>query len=44
MQALARWLGATGYGFTAEFARELSLARPEDRTEWVTELQVPIAG
>ncbi len=44
VQALARWLGANGYGFTAEHARELSLARPADRAEWVTELQVPIAG
>jgi hypothetical protein len=44
VQALARWLGANGHGFTAEHARELSLARPQDRAGWVTELQVPIAG
>jgi DNA-binding transcriptional MerR regulator len=44
VQALARWLGANGHRFTAQHARELSLARPPDRAEWVTELQVPIAA
>jgi effector-binding domain-containing protein len=43
VQALARWLGSHGYPFTAQHARELSLACPEDRAQWVTELQVPIA-
>jgi DNA-binding transcriptional MerR regulator len=42
VQALARWLDANGYRFTAQHARELSLARPDDRAGWVTELQVPI--
>jgi DNA-binding transcriptional MerR regulator len=42
VQALARWLGANGYPFTAQHARELSLACPQDRSQWVTELQVPI--
>ncbi|WP_037578134.1 MerR family transcriptional regulator [Phaeacidiphilus oryzae] len=42
VQALARWLDAGGYRWTAH-AREVGLACPEDREEWVTELQVPIA-
>lgn len=44
VQALARWLDANGYRFTAEHAREISVAWPDDRDRWVTELQVPIAG
>lgn len=42
VQALARWLGANGYPFTAEHAREMALGRPDDPAEWLTELQVPI--
>lgn len=42
VQALARWLGAHGYPFTAEHSREVSVAWPQDRDGWVTELQVPI--
>ncbi|MEU1791892.1 MerR family transcriptional regulator [Streptomyces sparsogenes] len=41
-QALARWIDAHGYRSTG-LPRELSLACPEDRTQWVTELQEPIA-
>jgi hypothetical protein len=44
VQALARWLGANGYRFTAQHARELSLAWPEDPAQRVTELQAPIAA
>ncbi|GAA2369888.1 MULTISPECIES: MerR family transcriptional regulator [Streptomyces] len=40
-QALARWIDAHGYRSTG-LPRELSLACPEDRTQWVTELQEPI--
>jgi DNA-binding transcriptional MerR regulator len=43
VQALARWLDANGYRFTARHARELSLAWPEDPARRVTELQVPIS-
>jgi hypothetical protein len=42
VQALARWLDANGHRLTAQHARELALACPPDRAEWVTELQVPI--
>jgi effector-binding domain-containing protein len=42
VQALARWLGAGGHRLTAQHAREVALARPEDRDQWVTELQVPL--
>ncbi|MCE7004022.1 MerR family transcriptional regulator [Kibdelosporangium philippinense] len=41
-QALARWIDANGYRSTG-LPRELSLACPEDRGQWVTELQEPIA-
>ncbi|MEU5610752.1 MerR family transcriptional regulator [Streptomyces sparsogenes] len=41
-QALARWIDAHGYRSTG-LPRELSLACPEDRAQWVTELQEPIA-
>lgn len=40
-QALARWCDAHGHR-TAGYPRELSLACPEDRTQWVTELQEPL--
>ncbi|CAM3428726.1 MerR family transcriptional regulator [Kibdelosporangium persicum] len=40
-QALARWIDAHGYR-ALELPRELSIDCPEDRGEWVTELQVPI--
>ncbi|MEU1669736.1 MerR family transcriptional regulator [Streptomyces sparsogenes] len=40
-QALARWIDAHGYRSTG-LPRELSLACPDDRTQWVTELQEPI--
>ncbi|MER5731982.1 MerR family transcriptional regulator [Streptomyces sp. NPDC002138] len=42
-QALARWIDAEGLR-SAGYARELALACPPDRAEWVTELQEPIAG
>lgn len=42
VQALARWLEANGFRMTAEHAREISVERPSDRHEWITELQVPI--
>lgn len=42
VQALARWLEANGCRMTAEHAREISVERPLDRHEWITELQVPI--
>ncbi|ONI79835.1 MerR family transcriptional regulator [Actinosynnema sp. ALI-1.44] len=41
-QALIRWIEDNGYT-TTELPRELSLAVPEDRAEWVTELQAPLA-
>lgn len=41
VQALARWIDAHGHR-SAGFARELSLACPEDREQWVTELQEPL--
>lgn len=42
VQALARWIDANGYRSTG-LPRELTLACPEDRSQWVTELQEPIA-
>ncbi|MYU32448.1 MerR family transcriptional regulator [Streptomyces sp. SID8358] len=42
-QVLARWLDAHGRN-GAGYAREVSLECPEDRTGWVTELQLPLAG
>lgn len=42
-QALARWIDAHGHR-SAGYARELTLACPEDREEWVTELQEPLAS
>ncbi|MFF6908059.1 MerR family transcriptional regulator [Streptomyces sp. NPDC012389] len=41
-QTLARRLDANGYRSTG-YAREVSLECPEDRSEWVTELQEPVA-
>ncbi|WP_330328653.1 MerR family transcriptional regulator [Streptomyces sp. NBC_00536] len=41
-QALARWIDARGLR-SAGYAREVTLACPPDRAEWVTELQEPIA-
>ncbi|MYS10873.1 MerR family transcriptional regulator [Streptomyces sp. SID6041] len=40
-QNLARWIGANGYR-TREYARELYLECPEDRSRWVTEIQEAI--
>ncbi|MFD8985152.1 MerR family transcriptional regulator [Streptomyces sp. NPDC059564] len=40
-QALARWIDANGHR-SAGYARELTLACPEDRDQWVTELQEPL--
>ncbi|MFE0101505.1 MerR family transcriptional regulator [Streptomyces sp. NPDC059009] len=40
-QALARWIDEHGHR-SAGYARELSLACPADRTQWVTELQEPL--
>ncbi|ALG10110.1 MerR family transcriptional regulator [Kibdelosporangium phytohabitans] len=41
-QALIRWIDDNGYT-TKELPRELSLAVPDDRAQWVTELQAPLA-
>ncbi|MYR93332.1 MULTISPECIES: MerR family transcriptional regulator [unclassified Streptomyces] len=41
-QTLARRLDANGYRSTG-YAREVSLECPEDRSQWVTELQEPVA-
>ncbi|MEU9036102.1 MerR family transcriptional regulator [Streptomyces sp. NPDC048352] len=41
-QALARWIDANGHR-SAGYARELTLACPPDRDQWVTELQEPLA-
>ncbi|MEU3061465.1 MerR family transcriptional regulator [Streptomyces subrutilus] len=41
-QTLARWIDAHGHR-SAGYARELSLACPEDRDQWVTELQEPLS-
>ncbi|PSK98811.1 DNA-binding transcriptional MerR regulator [Murinocardiopsis flavida] len=42
-QALARWIDANGHS-SRGYARELTLAGPGDRDQWVTELQEPISG
>ncbi|GAA3384864.1 MerR family transcriptional regulator [Streptomyces racemochromogenes] len=42
-QALARWIDANGHR-SAGYARELTLACPQDPQEWVTELQEPLAS
>nr|WP_042179511.1 MerR family transcriptional regulator [Kibdelosporangium sp. MJ126-NF4]CEL13861.1 Transcriptional regulator, MerR family [Kibdelosporangium sp. MJ126-NF4]CTQ88229.1 Transcriptional regulator, MerR family [Kibdelosporangium sp. MJ126-NF4] len=41
-QALVRWIDDNGHTAT-ELPRELSLAVPDDRSQWVTELQAPLA-
>ncbi|WP_443073484.1 GyrI-like domain-containing protein [Streptomyces sp. NBC_01429] len=41
LQALARWIEANGYRSTGH-ARELYLECPDDRDQWVTELQEPV--
>ncbi|MEW2139361.1 MerR family transcriptional regulator [Streptomyces sp. NPDC005409] len=41
-QALARWIDAHGHR-SAGYARELTLACPEDPDQWVTELQQPLS-
>ncbi|MER7795670.1 MerR family transcriptional regulator [Streptomyces sp. NPDC097640] len=40
-QALGRWIDANGYR-SAAYPREVSLHCPDDRAQWVTELQEPI--
>ncbi|MFC9278399.1 MerR family transcriptional regulator [Streptomyces collinus] len=40
-QALARWVDAHGYRATGH-PREVNLECPENREDWVTELQVPV--
>ncbi|WP_299535187.1 MerR family transcriptional regulator [uncultured Streptomyces sp.] len=40
-QTLARWLDAHGYR-AAGYTREVSLECPENREDWVTELQEPV--
>ncbi|MFD3875059.1 MerR family transcriptional regulator [Streptomyces sp. NPDC058623] len=42
-QALARWIDAHGHR-SAGYARELTLACPDDPEQWVTELQEPLAS
>ncbi|NYI07431.1 MerR family transcriptional regulator [Allostreptomyces psammosilenae] len=41
-QALSRWIDANGHRSTG-YARELYLECPENKEEWVTELQEPVA-
>ncbi|MFJ8771055.1 MerR family transcriptional regulator [Streptomyces microflavus] len=41
-QTLGRWLDANGYRSTG-YTREVSLECPPDRSQWVTELQEPVA-
>ncbi|MFD0901004.1 MerR family transcriptional regulator [Actinomadura sediminis] len=41
VQALARWIDANGYRSTGH-PREVNLECPEDRDDWVTELQAPV--
>ncbi|WP_435174549.1 MerR family transcriptional regulator [Actinacidiphila sp. bgisy145] len=40
-QTLARWIDANGYRSTG-YPREITLECPENRAEWVTELQTPV--
>jgi DNA-binding transcriptional MerR regulator len=42
-QALARWIDANGYRSTGH-PREINLECPENRDDWVTELQAPVTG
>jgi DNA-binding transcriptional MerR regulator len=41
-QTLARWIDDNGY-LSAGYPREINLECPENRDDWVTELQVPVA-
>ncbi|TBO55473.1 MerR family transcriptional regulator [Streptomyces kasugaensis] len=41
VQQLARWIDDNGYRSTG-YARELYLECPEDRAEWITEIQEPV--
>ncbi|MET8690822.1 MerR family transcriptional regulator [Streptomyces sp. NPDC004732] len=41
IQALARWIDANGYQSTG-YPREINLECPENRDDWVTELQAPV--
>ncbi|WP_407548424.1 MerR family transcriptional regulator [Streptomyces sp. Pv4-95] len=41
IQSLGRWIDANGYR-SAGYPREINLECPEDRDEWVTELQEPV--
>jgi len=40
-QTLARWIDGNGYQ-SAGYPREINLECPENRDEWVTELQAPV--
>ncbi len=40
-QVLAAWIDANGYRADG-YAREINLECPENRDDWVTELQVPV--
>ncbi|MBV2156728.1 MerR family transcriptional regulator [Kitasatospora sp. SUK 42] len=40
-QALARWIDGNGYQSTG-YPREINLECPENRDDWVTELQAPV--
>ncbi|TDC23258.1 MerR family transcriptional regulator [Streptomyces sp. 8K308] len=42
-QALVRWIDANGHRSTG-YPREVSLECPENRDDWVTELQAPVTG
>ncbi|MCQ4206197.1 MerR family transcriptional regulator [Streptomyces longispororuber] len=42
VQTLARWIDAHGHR-SAGYPREINLECPEDRADWVTELQEPLA-
>ncbi|TJZ57383.1 MerR family transcriptional regulator [Streptomyces piniterrae] len=42
-QTLARWIDGNGYRSTG-YPREITLECPEDRDDWVTELQAPVAA
>ncbi|WP_030751167.1 MerR family transcriptional regulator [Streptomyces sp. NRRL S-31] len=42
-QTLARWIDAHGHR-AAGYPREVSLECPDDRADWVTELQAPVTG
>lgn len=42
-QALAHWIDANGYRSNG-YPREINLECPENRDDWVTELQAPVSG